>query len=321
MIALVDRTRAAQTTIVALSLTCGIAATSCSRGEQPAPRGPAPQAPSAAEPAPGAPKDAPKSPPEGLRIVPDLDKVKGAEAAAAYVAFLNPVCRNLDGREEELRKMGLDGDADSICDTPIYTSPFASGSFLRPRADEVLLSVSTGGSRASGSSTIAVMRRDGGRYHFVRHMLRGCSFNAAANVHTSRGTDLLLVCAGCGSMGIFPRSCDFFGQDSVAEGWTHEGDLGFGLVHRDECGPIETVSLGEVSVSGERLLVPLVVEKSVMVHGVDDDKEDPHACGKATSKSSERFVLEYVLESAEGETGLPRLRRLAPIPKQVQDAL
>jgi hypothetical protein len=266
---------------------------------------------SAAAAAPSATASVVATLPAEPKIEPVLDADKGKRAVAAYVSVLTEICKAPD-KSAKLTTIGLKSDELlSVCDPPPSAAALASGAFVEQGADEVLLVARSGRDRAEGDHTLALMRRTGGTYKLVRHMLKGKGFEARARVTFPKGRDGLLLCQDAGNQGYYPSTCGFLGQGSFRPD-TDAGDPKneFDIVHATTCGPVTNVTMGNVTLAGGRMSIELVVEKSVLE---PKDATETAFCSKKKNPTRETFKLEYALEGTS-------FRRLTAIPKQVTDA-
>src|SRR5262249_48172532 len=94
---------------------------------------------------------------------------------------------------------------------------FSAGSFSAAGADEVLLDVHNGRSRAEGYQSLAVMghARDG--VTLRRLMLRVGQFTASKRFVGPGATDILFMCRRYGAQGVYSGQCGFFGRGSFYE--------------------------------------------------------------------------------------------------------
>jgi hypothetical protein len=257
-----------------------------------------------------------------VRAAELLDAAKAEQAISGYRQFLKELCRapgvSSGKGAEKLVAAGFaaDSSGQSICHEPAqYQRPLASGSLLEPGADEVLLEVPSGRAVAAGEATLAVMRRTAAGYRLVRHLSNGGKYEARLRIVTPGHRDAVLVCAQSGAQGVYFGRCGFLGSGSFEAGAaTSAADNELETVFVTLCGPGVSVSLGEVTNRGSRILATLVVEEFVLEATSADDVPGAFCTHKKQQKS-QRFVIEYELDDKG------RYRRVTPVPERVTQAL
>jgi hypothetical protein len=269
-----------------------------------------------------------------------LDMAKGHRAMHGYHDFSVRFCESLAdagaGTRRLLESVGLHPTRDlpSLLCPPGEGGgrPIASGSFLEPGADEVLLATMYGQGEAEGSTTLAVMRAEGDHYRLVRHLflnLMGEGFAAKLRIVTPSGRDVLLVCTERGNMGVYTGHCGFFGQGSFRGNGT-DADLQFASVSEFDvllvlnCGPAATIAIGDVAFHDDRIALPLDVVESVLKPGgpgtPDAEVLPDWPCQKQTHRKETHVTLEYeVAPSAPEAHGQGRVRPIAYLTQHVVD--
>jgi hypothetical protein len=288
----------------------------------------------AAPPATTAPADPDAGPPQldagdppgasaaGPQVTPVLDKARGARALAAYRALLTRSCRAVDGGSAAgtLDRSGLRVEGayvDTVCsDARSAGTAFASGSFVKAGADEVLLVVPTGLSAASGDNALALMRSDDTGYRFVKHMVLGKGFSAKIRLTTTAGRDILLLCQQHGNMGLYPSTCGFFGRGTfrdrtanAAPGNAGKNELDLGFV--TTCGPGASIDLGEITLHDDILRVELIVEHFVLQKDPTDSPGD--FCSRRVRRSRKQLDVEYRFDGASFERTTPALEEVQEV--------
>jgi hypothetical protein len=249
----------------------------------------------------------------GARLVPALDAAKGKKAVAAWVAATTKLCKSRpDGgadRPERWHTVGLSDGADvsMLCEIGPRATALASGSLLQAGADEVLLDVMSGQSRALGEDQLIVMRATPAGYRFQQAGAIGNSFEARARVTVPAARDVVVLCERTGHGGLYPLPCGFFDQGYFSSrGGRAELELGSTTI----CGPTATLSLGEIALRDNQLVLEVGVEQATLAERTPD--ESPYGCTKKTIKSKKTFSISYAID-AKGA------HRLAPIPKVLID--
>jgi hypothetical protein len=295
------------------------------------------------------------APPASPRVAPLLDKAKAGRAVAAYQKATNDLCDALwvspddkpmrpqwdpnsydvqrsaaphKGDElaaAKLKGIGLErAEAIPLCEKRDRAArALASGSFVTPGADEVLLEV-WDGVAASTTSTVAVMRGDGKTYRLIKHLPIGAlgganHFEARLRLSTQSRRDVLFLCESGGTQGVYPVTCGFFGRGTFADPSPSpdaaDADAGrddeVQLVSTRTCGPTASVEWSKITSRPDRLIIEVDVVEAVRVASGDDG---PWDCGKETDRASRRFSVEYRFDGA-------KFRRLTPIPPEITRAL
>lgn len=238
-------------------------------------------------------------------LSPPLDKALGAAAVEAYPSSRSRFC---PGAAAE--KVGIS------CDPTPDANPLASGSFLRPGASEVLLDVPSGQDLATGERTLVIMEKTASGYRLERPLSGGNGFEVHARVTAPGRPDRLFLCELSGHHGLYPAVCGLLGQgyfvarpkDGGGNAADDRIDLPNGFV--TVCGPAAQITLGNITVQNDHLMVELVADEYVLKKGGPD--EDEVLCSRRTHKSQRLFVIIYQL-------GPKGARRLTPIPKHVRD--
>jgi hypothetical protein len=257
-----------------------------------------------------------------LTTAPVLDPTRGSRAASDYSAARHRVCKS----REQLEHEGVTDidDPMTVCD-PAPPTPFASGSFFKPDADEVLLDVWSGRDAAAGERTLALMRLKGTHYQLVRHLLSSGRFAAHLRVRVPDGADLLMLCSLGGNMGLYPGECGFLDQGDFRADANH-ADGAFGTANEirfvtvTECGPQSWVELGDVALRGDRIEVGLVVVKAELGPPLPAGEEG--YCSEEKNRHEQRFTVPFAVDASRGDRhGTGRVRRLTPIPREVGQVL
>lgn len=280
-------------------------------------------APPAASPAPVEAEPAQDAAALLPRIAILLDADKGASAVADYRKALTSLCaelRNDAGHgAAKLKSVGLDGaEPNSLCtDVDRAGEALASGSFVQPWTDEVVLSVPSGMDRAAGDHALALLRRrDGANYQLVGHMTPGNDrFEARVRVATGSGRDVLMLCNPHGQQGVYPTTCGFFGSGRFRP--TAGDNAGVSdeieLIAVTACGPGASVRLGDVTLQDGRLHVKLVVERFRRERDLSAEGNGD-VCTRTVPGARSEFDLAYEIEG-------DRPRRATPMPREIVDIL
>jgi hypothetical protein len=264
-----------------------------------------------------------------LATAPIVDPNRGRRAVKSYLDFLARVCMSFDdagARAAKLAKdLGLPDDTDpaTICPVvPDAVKAVASGSFVESGSDEVLLEVPRGGDQASGESTLALMRAEGGGYRLIRHMLAGNQFEARQRFVVPGAPDVWMLCRRSGSQGIYRSVCGFFGQGSFRGGAGNEEAEDTNelvLVAVMTCGPSASVEIGGVSVEGGRLSVGLTLTEALRKPNGPDEAPGGF-CSRLTHVKERRFTVAYEVDaSGANRPGTARVRRVTPFPREVTE--
>jgi hypothetical protein len=263
----------------------------------------------------------------GLAVAPVLDRARGARAIRAYNAFHTRLCRALGDAGAAAAKLkedvGLAVDTDELMFCPGPASgvqAIASGSFVQPDADEVLLQVPSGQARAEGEYALALARAEGAQYRIIRHTILNNGFDAKERIASPDGRDVLMLCSRSGSQGIYASVCGFWGQGTFAQG--SDGDEAddpneIPLVAVTACGPAVAEELGDIVLQGDRLSVVVVMRKSVRKPSTPDEAS-ANECTNETQKSEKRFTLTYEIAAVPAK-GKPRVRLVTPVPREIRE--
>jgi hypothetical protein len=256
--------------------------------------------------------------PVDLVSLPVLDAQRGEQALVAYGGFVRRACAG--GELGAAVRARLDA-AKPYFDPCVSPAPsgraIASGSFVEPRADEVLLEVASGMARAGGDRALVLLRRRGARYRFVSVLQPGEVFEAWLRIGTLSGLDALVLCNKGGNMGIYPGACGLFGQGAFRAGESEPG-LFFGARGNDvptvelkACGKGASVTVEGVSLDGDGLRFDVVLERQVRTPGPGDEGV---LCSREKIIARERFTIDYRFDGR-------RFRRSRAVPRALLEPL
>lgn len=165
----------------------------------------------------------------------------------------------------------------------------ASGSFIEPGADEVLLLVESGADRAAGEYLVVVMRREDGKWRRAKDSLQGNGFSVPLRVDTAAKLDVLVICEEQGQQGVYSSFCGFFDETGMVRA---VGTADARLAH--ECGSDTAAVLHEVSTTGTSLRFIMEVVDFELVKQPGDPEG---RCSKEVVERKSRHTIVYALES------------------------
>jgi hypothetical protein len=268
-----------------------------------------------------------------LSVAPLLDRRSAARAVRDYRAFHRQLCDSLKRAgshpEKLLESVGLPDQGDfmtRLCSEPPQADPVASGSFLVPGADEVVLQTQSGAAAAWGEVTLALMRKEGSHYVLVRHFLAAGKFEPHLRVRVQGATDILFLCAGHGNQGLYPAECAVLGQGSFAFGDGVGSDSSSASGNELQtvtilgCGHMAWVELQSVTVSNAGIVATLAVVEADRIAASDDERGD--MCTLEKNRRERRFPIRYAVEVSERDaSAMTAVRRIDPIPAEVTRVL
>jgi hypothetical protein len=266
-----------------------------------------------------------------LTVAPLLDRPSAERAARDYLVFHRQLCESLKragkGADTLLETVGLPDVEDPVthlCAAPPQATPLASGSFLVPGADEVVLVTRSGAAVAWGEATLALMRMEGHRYVLVRHFFAAGAFEAHLRVRVQGATDILFLCASHGNQGLYPAECGVLGQGAFAVGDEAENNGSSASSNELQtvttlgCGRMAWVDLRDVTLSHAAIVATLAVVDADRVAASSD--EDGEICTGQKNRRERRFPIRYAVEIGS-HAGTATVRRIDPIPAEVTRVL
>jgi len=145
-------------------------------------------------------------------VVPLLDPAKGEKGLADYRAVLAQACSLVaEEQASALKQLGI-ADA-AVCATASTDGrALASGAFVNPGDDELLLDVASGSDQAEGDRAVVLLRRVDDSYRWVAQLRRGRELEPRLRLARASQTDLFYLCERSGQAGVYPGVCGFWAR-------------------------------------------------------------------------------------------------------------